>query len=575
MKDEIISSLRAIISKFGYSAHIELDFPKSLDFGDFSTNIAMRLSKDAKLSPIVLANKIVDEFRKNLPNCIKEVNVANLGFINFWLKDISIIDEITKIANRRFDSKNESGTVMVEYTDPNPFKVFHIGHLMSNAIGESIARLYEYRGYKVIRANWQGDVGLHVAKTIWAIVSDSNHKNEIIDLESKSLKEKVSWLGAKYVIGAKAYDGEAKREIDELNEKIFKKADEEINKVYDMGRKWSLDYFETIYDILGTKFDNYFFEGVEGRNGEAVVREFLKKGFFKESEGAIIFDGTQHGVHTRVFINSRGLPTYETKEIGLNIEKFKLYPDLKESVIITANEQNDYFKVLLKVFASILPEIGNKTRHIGHGMMRFSSGKMGSRTGNVVAGDSLIQEIKTMVLEKMKDSMVNEVEKDKIATQIAISAIKFTILRQSIGNDIIFDSSASISFEGDSGPYLQYSAVRAQSILNKAQSDDKYQDIFKQFQSRKFSIPDKAGELERLILKFDDIVERSYDELAPQLVAHYLIKLASAFNSFYANNIILNEKDSLSAYRLAITQLFRNNMEKGLWVLGIYVPDKM
>jgi len=269
------------------------------------------------------------------------------------------------------------------------------------------------------------------------------------------------------------------------------------------------------------------------------------------------------------------LPTYETKEIGLNIEKFKLYPDLKESVIITANEQNDYFKVLLKVFASILPEIGNKTRHIGHGMMRFSSGKMGSRTGNVVAGDSLIQEIKTMVLEKMKDSKVNEVEKDKIATQIAISAIKFTILRQSIGNDINFDSSASISFEGDSGPYLQYSAVRAQSILNKAQSDDKYQDIFKQFQSRKFSIPDKAGELERLILKFDDIVERSYDELAPQLVAHYLIKLASAFNSFYANNIILNEKDSLSAYRLAITQLFRNNMEKGLWVLGIYVPDKM
>jgi arginyl-tRNA synthetase len=575
MKDEIISSLRAIINKFGYSTDIELDFPKSLDFGDFSTNIAMRLSKEAKLSPMVLANKIVEDFRLNMPSCIKEVNVATPGFINIWLNDMAIAQEVINIANKKFENKKERGTVMVEFTDPNPFKVFHIGHLMSNTIGESIARLYEYRGYKVIRANWQGDVGLHVAKTLWAILSDSNHNNEIIDLESKSLKEKVSWLGAKYVIGAKAYDGESKKEIDELNEKIFKRTDEEVNGIYDIGRKWSLDYFETIYDILGTKFDNYFFEGIEGRNGETVVREFLKKGFFRESEGAIIFDGTQYGVHTRVFINSRGLPTYETKEIGLNIEKFKLYPDLKESVIITANEQNDYFKVLLKVFSLILPDIGNKTKHIGHGMMRFSSGKMGSRTGNVIAGDSLIQEIKTMVLEKMKDSTVNEIEKDMIATQIAISAIKFTILRQSIGNDIIFDSSASISFEGDSGPYLQYSAVRAQSVLNKAQSDDKYQDIFKQFQSRKFATPDKAGELERLILKFDDIVKRSYDELAPQFVAHYLIKLAGAFNSFYANNIILNEKDGLSAYRLAITQLFRKNMEKGLWVLGIQVPDKM
>jgi arginyl-tRNA synthetase len=360
-----------------------------------------------------------------------------------------------------------------------------------------------------------------------------------------------------------------------VNEKIFKREDAVINMIYDIGRQWSLDYFEVVYATLGTKFDNYFFESKEGMLGEAVVKQNIEKGVFVESEGAIIFKGEDHGVHTRVFITSQGLPTYETKEIGLNTEKFRIYPDLEKSIIVTASEQNDYFKVLLKVFEIILPNIYTKTKHISHGMMRLSSGKMGSRKGNVVAGDDLIFEIENMVREKMKENDFPQEEKDKIAQDVAVSAIKYTILRQSIGNDIIFDSSASISFEGDSGPYLQYSAVRAGSVIRKAQADSQFGDIYEKAIKINYDMPEKVGELERMIIRFFDAAQRSYAEYAPQLIAHYLIQLAGLYNSYYAKQVILDEKDPLSPYRLALTMTFEKIMKKGLWLLGIRTPERM
>lgn len=562
MKKAIIERLNTIAINLGLEgAEISLEYPENPEHGDFSTNFALAAAKKAGAKPVELARKVVAELEKEKPDFIESVSVAGPGFINFKVKDKDLAKSAIKFYEK---SKGGGKKVMVEYTDPNPFKIFHIGHLMSNAVGESISRLVEYSGAEVIRACYQGDVGLHVAKTVWALIYEDGALGKFETL--KSVKEKVQWLGEMYVIGSSHDDNLAtQKEIASINKHIFDKSDPKTNEIYEKGRKISLEYFDTIYARLGTKFDKFFFESEVADKGVAVVQEFLKKDVFEKSDGAIVFKGEEHGLHTRVFINSQGLPTYEAKEIGLNIEKFKLYPDLFESIIVTGNEINEYFKVLKKVLSMVAPSVAEKTTHLSHGMLRFASGKMSSRKGNIISAESLIDDVKKMVMDKMVGREFDAKEADEVADMVAVAAIKYSILRQGIGGDVIFDTDKSISFEGDSGPYLQYAAVRAQSVLAKA--GDSEQKISK--------VPDKVGLLERLVTRFPDIADRARLEYAPQHIAGYLINLAGAFNAFYAGNTIVDPKEPLSPYRIALTRAFLATMTEGLWLLGIKVPRKM
>lgn len=585
MKNELHQSVDKALEKLGITTSngekpsgstkiaFKIDYPDSFEHGDFSCNAALVYAKQAKLAPRALADKIVEHIDSDLPAFVAGVEVAGPGFINFKVKDKAFAEQacspLVDLPAKR------DRRVMVEYTDPNPFKVFHIGHLMSNAIGESISRLVESDGAQVIRACYQGDVGLHVAKTIWAIIRQE--KEEGRREKGASVTEKVKWLGEMYVKGSQYDDDpEAQKEIAVINKKVFEKSDPQVNEIYKQGRKWSLEYFDLVYKRLGTEFKQFFFESEVADDGMKVVKDFLAKGVFAESDGAVVFKGEDHGLHTRVFITSQGLPTYEAKEIGLNIEKFRKYPDLDESIIITANEQSDYFKVLLKAFSLIDTNIYQKTRHISHGIMRFASGKMSSRKGNIVPAETLIDDIKQVVLEKMKDSLIRESagEKlDEIADVVAIGAIKYSILRQATGGDVIFDSASSISFEGDSGPYLQYATVRARSILEKARAAGmSVVDSNERFAGE---MPEAVTHLEKLLCRFDDVQGRARAEYAPQVVAQYLMALAGAFNGYYAQNQILNEKDTLSPYRLALTKRFVDTMTRGLWLLGIKVPERM
>lgn len=559
MKQEIASLLRESAIKVGIdNPIIELTHPEDINLGDFSSSIALAYSKALKMKPSDLALKIVEEFKKINSNDLYTLSVAGPGFINIKIKDAYFSEEIVSISKNpeSFGKSNiDNGReVMVEYTDPNPFKVFHIGHLMTNTIGESLSRIAEFTGAKVVRACYQGDVGMHVAKTIWAIMKDGNYKNDI------------KYLGDMYVFGAKKFeeDEAAKKEIVEVNKKIFEKSDKDINKIYDAGRKLSLDYFDTIYEKLGTKFNNFFFESEVANDGVKIVKEFLKKNIFIESDGAVVFPGEKYGQHTRVFINSQGLPTYEAKELGLTQRKFELYPKLDESIVITANEQDAYYKVIMAVLREIYPDIAKKVKHLSHGMLRPSSGKMSSRKGNVVSAEDLIEEFEKLVIEKIKDRDFSIEEKESICKDVAIAGLKYTILRQSIGGDIIYDPTKAISFEGDSGPYLQYATVRAQAVINKS---NKNASIDK--------LPNNASLLEKMILRFPEIIERSRKEYAPHHIITYLTELSSAFNSYYAQNQIIDEKDPESPYRIAITKVFVEIMKNGLWLLGIRVPKRM
>ncbi|MEI7709613.1 MAG: arginine--tRNA ligase, partial [bacterium] len=338
---------------------IALEHPEDFKNGDYSTNVALAIAKGVKMNPKALAEKIVVEInRLNVDKKIEKVEIAGPGFINFYLSRkffAKSVEDIVNLAGNVGKNANLSGKkIMIEYTDPNPFKPFHIGHLMTNAIGESVARILEHAGANVSRANYQGDVGLHVAKAIYGLEKKGMPSNT-----GAAFSTLAQYIGQCYVFGAGVYDIElkAKEEIDLINKKVYDRSDKKINKIYDWGFKVTMEAFEGLYEMLGTKFDFYFLESQMAPIGEEIVR--LNKGkVFEESDGAMVFKAEKYDpkLHTRVFITSQGLPTYETKELGLTEEKFKTSPAMDLSIVVTANEQTDYMRVVAKAISLIHPE---------------------------------------------------------------------------------------------------------------------------------------------------------------------------------------------------------------------------
>jgi len=556
--------------------------PGDMAHGDYSTNAALAASKALKKNPREVAEQLKgfleEKFSKNkssgflvklfggnsLPS-VEKIEVAGAGFINFYLSREAIAQEVQRATKDVWGKNTLYGAkrVMVEYTQPNPFKPFHIGHLMSNTIGESITRLGEYAGAEVKRANYQGDVGPHVAKAIYILL-----KNNI-------LQPTIEQIGAAYVEGNKLYEEneEIKKEIDEINKKVYERSDEQINALYDWGRKISLERFEEIYKILGTKFDHYFFESETGPIGLKVVKKHPE--VFEESEGATVFKGEQYGLHTRVFVNKLGLPTYEAKELGL-VEAKKAKGTFDLSLTITANETVDYFKVVRKAAELVFPDMEGKMMARFHGLLRLTTGKMSSRLGNVITGESLLADLTEDAKEKMKDR--NLPNTDEIAQQVAVGAIKYEVLKQGSGKDIIFDPEKSLSLEGDSGPYLQYAHTRALSLLKAAKEAGIRAEI---------SLSGAAGHngdasesdisarsvLERTLLHFPDAVERAAKELEPHYVTTYITELASAFNSWYANERVIG--GSNPRYGVLLAEAVEKTLAKGLYVLGMQAPEKM
>lgn len=537
----------------------DVELPKDISNGDFSTNVSLILSKQVGKNPQEVAQQFLHTLKNKNYLEFSNIEIAGPGFINFYLSkeyfEQEIAKPISKINTQYTDKK-----IIIEYTDPNPFKQFHIGHLMAGTIGESISRLYELGGAEVTRMCYQGDIGPHVAKCVWGMIQ---HK-EAFPHDTDLLEDKIKFIGDAYVYGATQYkeNREVEAEIKDINKKLFEKSDQELQIYYDKGRQWSLEGFELMYKKIGTKFDQYVYETQTAPIGEKIVRENISNGIFKKSEesDAIIYEGEKDGLHTRVFINSQGLPTYEAKDLGLATLKSEM-GDFARSIVITGVEQTDYFKVMLAALSKIKPEEAQKTKHISHGLMLFGGKKMSSREGALLA-DDLIEETKTKVSEKIADRQYSEEEKKEIIDAVAIAALKYSILKQTPGKNIIFDFEKSISFEGDSGPYIQYAYTRALSVLNKAGEvsvDAK-------------NIKDTYT-IEKLLIRFESVVSRAITDLAPQLVANYLVELAGEFNSWYANERIIGDENE--SYKLLITKKVTEVLKSGLDVLGIKVTGKM
>lgn len=534
-----------------------VEWPQDLAHGDFAVNAALAAAKALGKNPRELAEEIAAELALALGDAVRGIEVAGPGFINIFLHR-TVFTSILEAASHEDwgrGTAHKDERIAFEYSCPNAFKEMHAGHLMSTTLGEASSRLIENQGARVIRDTYGGDVGPHVAKALWGL-----KKQDIF--EPATAKE----IGIAYAKGSRAYEESdtAKEEIESLNTRLYtllgKEAAEwseeerELHELWRKGRDVSFAAFAEVWNVLDTHFDYVIHESETTPLGKEKVLEGLANGVFSESQGAVIYEGEKKGLHTLVFLTSRGNPTYEAKDIGLAYLKEERMSPLHRVYIMTAAEQTGHFAVFLAALEDIAPALAHKTAHIAHGFLKLTTGKMSSREGNVLGAADLIEEVTAKASEKNEDPLV--------AQQVAVAAIKYMILRQAPGGDIVFDPEKSLSLEGDSGPYLQYAYVRARSILLSKPAPESTEEV-----------PPEPYVLERLLLRFPGVLARAEEERAPQAVAQYLTHIAGEWNSFYAQNRILDGE--YEAYKLLLVQAFMRTMQKGLWVLGIPAPEKM
>lgn len=529
---------------------VVLEYPEDARFGDYTTNVALKQAK-----PRQFAEDLVSKLQKDkeLEGMFAKIEIAGPGFINFYLKEDYLLRNLTDALKEGYGkgNANKGKTFMVEFAHPNTHKLFHIGHLRNIVTGEAVCRLLETTGARVVRVNYQGDVGLHIAKALWGI-------GKLGFCDPKDIKERVAFLGKAYTLGNKGYEEEenAKREIEEINKNIYDRSDKELYKLYQTTRKWSLDYFDTIYQRVKTKFDRFYFESETYKSGLAIAEKALKDKILIRSEGAVIYPGEGKGLHNRVFVTSKGVPTYEAKDLGLGRLQFDEYkPD--NIIHVVSSEQSGYFQVVFKALEEIFPDTKGKEKHLVYGWVSLKEGKMSSRSGNVVLGEWLLDEAKAEIIKTFKTE-------EKTAEQIGTGAVKYSFLKVGTTQEIAFDLKESISLEGNSAPYIQYTIARIGSLLAKAtaiKNENK-----KDLNTEELSIL-------RYLVRFPGVVAKAAEQYAPNSVANYLFELAQKFNNFYnKHQVIGGENEQL---RLKITKAVGKTLKEGFDLLGIEAPEKM
>lgn len=527
-------------------------------FGDYATNVAMQLAGRLQQSPRDIAAQLVEKLQVNVGGEVKAVSIAEPGFINITLSDATLL-QAAQGASRTKPVTYKGRVVVTEYSDPNPFKVLHAGHFYTSVVGDSISRLVKTAGGTVHAVNFGGDVGLHVGKTIWAILKelDGEHPEKLVDVPEGGRSE---WMAEHYVLGTQAYedDEQAKEAIIAINKRVYQlfaenDHDSPFAQIYWTCREWSYAYFDAFYDRIGTPFEKYYPESETAPLGLQTVKEQLQQGVFQKSDGAVVFNGEKYGLHTRVFINSHGLPTYEAKDVGLIMAKWRDY-HFDTSIIITGNDITEYMKVVLKSIEQFSPELAERTKHITHGNVKLAGGvKMSSRKGNFLRAVDVLD----IAHEANKQATGRNDE------QAVLGAIKYSFLKQRIGADIIYVPEESVSLEGNSGPYLQYAHARARSILSKAD----------QSVAAITGLEDGERSLVRKISEYPEVVTKAVNDLMPHHICTYLYELAQTFNRFYEHNRVLG--DERQAIRLQLVSLYADVLYDGLGLLGIDAPEHM
>ncbi len=552
-------SIKQALSELDIKAEkINLEHPEELTHGDYSCNVAMILAKQVAKNPRELAEKIVAEINERKPKEISKVEVAGPGFINFYLSPEFFVDENRKILKEEKEfgrSKIGKGKkVIVEYSSPNIAKPFTIGHLRSTVIGDAIANILDFSGYEVIRDNHLGDWGTQFGKLIVAIKNWSSI--EKIQKSAEPIKDLVA-LYVKFHDEAEkdlALDNEARDWFTKLEN-----GDKEAKNIWNICVKLSLKEFEKIYERLGVKFDTAYGESYFEKKMQEVLKDINKLKLAKESEGAYLIFFKDDKYPPMMVLKKDGSTIYALRDLAT--DKFRKEKYGKDVVIINevGMEQSLHFQQVIEAEKLLGYSNGHDRIHVKHGFYRFPEGKMSTRKGNGI----WLEEVLDEAVEKAK-----VFDKDT-AEAVGIGAIKFNDLKRESSKDIIFSWDEALNLKGDSGPYLQYSYARAKSILRKAKEEKIKKVDWKKIQEN------EATNLEKILYRFPEVVERAGEEYSPHYIATYLIELASAFNNFYGQGKIVDKTDSNSPYKVALTEAFSIVLKNGLNLLGIQAPEKM
>jgi len=550
MRQELEQAISAAIHElFDVQAEVELTRPDP-QFGDYATNAALQLAKKLGKNPRELAQAIADNL--NAHERIASSAVAGPGFINLTVSDTALLS----LAAAQPAITRQGMSVVIETNNPNPFKAMHIGHAMNAIVADTIANLIEASGANTYRVSYHGDVGLHVGKSMYALLNYA--AGDIKNILAVAEHERNSFMSKMYASGSRAYkeDEAAKAVINDLAEQSFVPKTALYSHIYETCKAWSFEQIDTTVARLGNKPTVYrFLESDADARGVAIVKKNTPK-VFVQSDGAYVFEGSKYGSFDNVFVASNGRGLYGARDLGLmQLKNEQFHPE--KSYIITGGEQAQYFKGVIAAAGLVDPEQKDQTVNIPTGLVKLTTGKMSSRDGDVIEIGWLFDEFKTAIQARGGDS-----DDATIA-----GALRYQFLKIRVGGDVIFDVNEAVSLTGNTGSYLQYAHARARSILAKsaAPSADHYMPS------------DELQPDERLLLRtigeYSEAVDRAASELMPHYICTYLYELAQEFNRFYEKNRVLG--DVREAQRLGLVALYADTLKAGLTILGIHAPEKM
>jgi arginyl-tRNA synthetase len=562
MKEKVIKVLEEALKKKNIKLTTEeieknLEIPPLLELGDYAFPCFF-LSKKLKKNPNEIALEIKKEIK--IPNVFEKIQTSG-SYVNFFLdkKNLTkrIVNKILK-EKENFGKTNIKGKIMIEFSQPNTHKAFHIGHIRGTVLGESLSRIHEFCNTKVIRANYSGDTGMHIAKWIWCY--KKYHSKE-------KLRNDESWIASIYVDAVEKLDQnkELQNEINKINQKLETRKDEELNNLWKKTRELSIDSWKKIYKELNTFFDIYYFESEFEKRGKEISQKLLSQNIAKLSEGATIVDLKKYDLGVWVLLRKDGTVLYSSKDLALAERKLK--QRVNRFIMIVADEQDLHFRQLFKTLELMnFPKLKD-FKHLSFGVVRLPTGKMSSRTGENILYSDFIKEITGYAKKRIgqRSKIVNKMELEKKALSVSIAAIKYSMLKQDPNKIIVFNKKTALNFEGDTGPYLQYSYARACSILRKA--DKKNGEI------KIENLEYKEIQLIKKLSEFPEIVLKSYNNLNPSYIANYSFQLAQIFNEFYHACPVIGSKHEL--FRLILVKSFKQVLRNSLSLLGIETLEKM
>ena len=566
--------------------------PTRKDFEGDITVVVFSLLKVIKGNPEVIGNQIGTYLQEEL-EVVKSFNVVK-GFLNISLTDrffLSAFADALLDTSYGTVKEKDPQAVMVEYSSPNTNKPLHLGHIRNNLLGYSVAQILEASGKKVYKTQIINDRGIHICKSMLAWQKFGHGETP----ESSGLKGDAL-VGKYYVAFDKAYKEEVaalvasgmEQATAEKETSLLKAAqemlirwesgDDEVVALWKKMNAWVYKGFEETYKRLGVSFDSYYYESDTYLLGKDVVAKGLEQGvFFKKEDGSVWIDLTEEGLDEKIVLRSDGTAVYMTQDIGTAIQRVADYPDVNGMVYTVGNEQDYHFKVLFLILKKLGFSWAQQLFHLSYGMVDLPSGKMKSREGTVVDADDLITEMAATAESISEDlgklSGYTQEQKASLYHTIGLGALKYYILKVDPKKRILFDPKESVDFQGNTGPFMQYTYARIQSILRKADFDTT---VVPAFEGQESFLHEKEVALLKQLFLFPETIQLAAQNYSPALVANYTYDLVKAFNSFYQNVSILGESDEeLKVFRVALSRKVAQVIQDALGLLGIEVPERM